>query len=292
MTESIAPDIDHLLTYAVSLEEAAQLFTLMGFQLSPISHMETMGISNRMILMRPRTAGRANYIELMSPHDRAKLPAEMIPVLSGPSGIGSMVLGTDSIEPLTKIIADAGFATSPVTRVRREWAIPGEPSVFPEFDVIFPVAAPLRFNVCRYYNVDLYRREAWLNHPNGAQRLSAVFAVAPVPETLRYYAAFLGAPRSSSGGGLCFPVGDVRLEIMTPEQAAIRFGSRATSADEPRYLGYEIEVASMPVLRAQLDAGGVPYRVLSSETLVVDAGVAFGAGIVFTQIVNRSAAAT
>ncbi|HKU97457.1 MAG TPA: VOC family protein, partial [Vineibacter sp.] len=64
-------EIDHLLTYVRDLDGAAALFRRMGFTLSPISRIETMGISNHLVLMHPGTPGAGNYIELMAAHDRA-----------------------------------------------------------------------------------------------------------------------------------------------------------------------------------------------------------------------------
>src|SRR5262245_51995349 len=93
-------EIDHLLCHVRDLDAAASLFRRMGFTLSPVSRIETMGISNHLVLMRPRSPDSGNYIELMAAHDRAQLPPVMASTLAGEEGIKSMVLGT----------ADAGAA--------------------------------------------------------------------------------------------------------------------------------------------------------------------------------------
>ena len=276
--------IDHLLTHVESLDDAADLFHRMGFQLSPVSHIEAMGVVNRVVLMRPGVRDSANFIELMSVRDRSRLPASMAPVLSGPSRIGSMVLAAADIEALPRRIAAAGLHPAPITRVRREWAIPGEQSVFPEFDVMLPVEAPLRFNACRYENVELYRRSDWLAHPNGARRFSAVFAVAPDPQQLRFFESILGIPaRELQGGGLCFCDGHVRFEILTAAEAAARVGIEHCTTPGPQYLGYEIEVDDLRALRARLDRERVPYRMAAERRICIDPETGLGNYIVFVQ---------
>lgn len=267
--------IDHLLTHVPSLSAATEHFERMGFQLSPVSTIDAMGVANRMVLMRSRSADCANYIELMTAHDPAKLPDQMRSVLSGAGGIGSMVLQTADIEALARTVYRSGFAQPEVFHVRREWKIPGEPSVYPEFDVILPVEAPLRFNACCYYNVELYQREDWLTHPNGAQRLSAVFAVAPRPTELHFLSDILGAAATPfADGGLRFVVDDVRLDIRSEPGHAGSY---------PRYLGYEIEVISLSDLQQRFDRERVPYRREADGSLCVPSDFGQGNTIVFVQ---------
>jgi hypothetical protein len=207
----------------------------------------------------------------------------MSPVLSGSDRIGSMVLAAASIELLPGRVADAGLPASPIAHVRREWIIREGESVFPEFDVLMPVEAPLRFNACCYKNVDLYRRAEWLSHPNGARQLSAVLAVAPDPRALLFFETILGIPpRALPEGGLSFFDGHVRLDILSASAAAARLGLDRCSSDRPRYLGYEIAVADLRGLRDRFDRERVPYR-LAEQRICVDPGIGLGNYIVFTQ---------
>lgn len=275
--------IDHLLTYVTSLDEATALFQRMGFRLSPVSRIDAMGISNRLVLMRSGRPDAANYIELMSPHDRSRLAAPMAAVLSGANGIGSMVLATAAIEDLARTIADAGFAPPTQAHVRREWPIPGEASVFPEFDVLLPFDAPLRFNACSYRNVELYAREQWLDHPNGARRLSAVYAVAPRPFDFMYFDRILGvAAEELHGGGLRWRTGEVRLEILTPAAALQTLDLDRPPPARPHYLGYEIEVADLAALRVIFDTGRVPYRTAADGRIHIEPQTGLGNHIAFT----------
>lgn len=287
MTSDTATDsvrLDHLLTYVPSLDAAAAAFTRMGFTLSPRSSIDAMGISNRLILMNPVGPGRANYLELMWPHAPDKLNATMQRVLSGPPGIRSMVLATEAIGGFHRRMGELGFVAPEPLHARREWKIPGEPSVFPEFDVLLPVEAPLRFNACCYYNVELYLRPEWRVHPNGAQRIASCFAVAAEPADLTDYAKLFGqrALRMTDGSWR-FPTGEIDLVVLTPAAARRRFDLDVPPGSRPAYLGYEIHVTSIAHLRSHFESNGVPFR-SCAEGLLVLPDDAFGNLICFTEI--------
>src|SRR5688572_10710612 len=119
MPDKPIAEMDHLLTYVRDLDAAASLFRRMGFTLSPISRIESMGISNHLVLMTPLTAGCGNYIELMASHNRSALPPPMVKTLSGGEGIKSMVLAGADIGRAQSAIAAAGFAVAAPFHVRR-----------------------------------------------------------------------------------------------------------------------------------------------------------------------------
>jgi hypothetical protein len=276
-------EIDHVLTSVHDLDAAASLFQRMGFTLSPISRIDGMGISNHLVLMTPPAPGIGNYIELMTAHNPANLPPPMVKTLSGAEGIKSMVLVAPAIEPAREAIREAGFAAEAPFHVRREWVIaPGE-SVFPEFDVILPVDAPLTFNCCRYYNVELYLRPDWLKHENGAKGLRSVIAVARDPDAVgEPLGRLFGGMRAGPGAVTTSP-GKVDLAIHNPDNLRETLGIEAGDipADGARFIGYVIEVESRDRLLACLDRGGVPYRKIGND-IAVDPNVGLGNLIVFT----------
>jgi hypothetical protein len=274
--------LDHLLTYVPSLPEAAELFCRMGFTLSPVSHIESMGISNHLVLMQPGGPQRANYIELMTSHDRSKLPPAMARTLSGAGGVRSMVIATNDMPAFQHRLAQADFETTSAMRTRREWKIPGEPSVYPEFDVMLPVAAPLPFNACRYYNLELYLRPDWLQHANGARRVASCYAIAEHPEALEGYAKLFDREATRlADGGWRFPAGDIDLIVLSPRLVEERFGLSLSDCG-PAYLGYEIKVESIDAVRTRLKAQDVPYTA-REDVLCIHPRTAFGNLIVFSQ---------
>jgi hypothetical protein len=283
MTTRAIREIDHLLTYVRDLDAAASAFRRMGFTLSPLSRIEAMGISNHLVLMRQGIPGFANYIELMSVHDHARLPPPMARILSGPEGIKSMVLGTEDAVAAQQAMVKHGFAAAPPVHVKREWKIGPGQSVFPEFDVILPVDAPLAFNACRYFDVDLYLRPEWLEHANSAQRVASVFAIADdAGAVARRYGDLFEAPTVQLGEAARTTPGRLDLEVMSAEAVEGRFGLTLAGPHGTAYLGYLVDVASLDVLRSCLSAGKVACRDLG-DTICVDPADGFGNLIAFRE---------
>ncbi|ARQ01002.1 VOC family protein [Pseudorhodoplanes sinuspersici] len=275
--------IDHLLTYVHELEGAASLFRRMGFTLSPVSHIAPMGISNHLVLMTPVANGFANFIELMAVQDQTKLPAPMAKILSGPQAVKSMVLGAADINTAHAAILKQGFEASPPVHVKREWIIGPSESVFPEFDVILPFPAPLPFNCCRYFNVDLYLRPEWLVHANTAKGIRAVLAVAKEPVALlKTFAAMFDEPLTEDGDRAHVVSGGIELVVLSSDAAWKKFGVDRKSAGEVGYLGYVIEVESLDALQSSLSAGGIAYR-RDGASIYIDPAVGLGNLMIFRE---------
>jgi hypothetical protein len=183
----------------------------------------------------------------------------MAATLSGSEGVKSMVMATSDAHAAQKELVANGYAFDPPVHVKREWVIPGEGSVFPEFDVTLPIPAPLPFNLCRYFNLDLYLRQDWRTHPNGARHLTATFAVAPDPHvTARYYEKLFGrAATLGADGAWIVQAGAVELAIYDQLFFAARYGVVPPAANAPYYAGYRVSVARLDPLRAALERNGV-----------------------------------
>jgi len=284
MTSKPIEAIDHLLTYVRDLDAAASRFHRMGFTLSPISHIEAMGISNHLVLMRPAGPGHANYIELMTASDRSRLPPAMARTLSGNEGIKSMVLAARDAAAAQQAMQGLGFEAAPPVHVKREWVIGPGQSVFPEFDVILPFPAALTFNCCQYHNVDLYLRPDWLEHPNGALGIRSVLAVAADPASIvDKFAALFKALVDTGDGTASTRAGGVNLAIFTPAAARKKFGIETAAPQvDAAYLGYQIDVRALDVLTSFLRKGDVPYRA-DADAVYVDPVSGLGNLMVFTE---------
>ncbi|MEK7944147.1 VOC family protein [Pigmentiphaga sp. YJ18] len=277
-------ELDHLMTYVADLDAAGTAYERLGFRLTPVSNIASMGIANRLVPMRPRTPGAANFIELMGVADASLLPAPMREVLSGAPGIKSMVMMTGDAQAAHRMLVDAGYPFAAPSHVRREWAIPGEGSVWPEFDVLLPIPAPLKFNVCQYHNVELYLREDWLEHPNTAESLLAAIGVASdARSAAAYFERLFGvaAVRSADGGHAVSP-GRTELVLYEPAAFEARFGCPAPAGgDGVAYAGMRIAVRDRDRLAALLDANGVPHARVGG--IVVDPRSACGNVIEFVE---------
>ena len=261
MTNGLA-EIDHLMTYVHDLDAAGAAFRRLGFTLSPKSDITAMGIVNHLVLLQPRTPGAGSFIELMAASDRGKLPPPMAAMLAGDERVKSMVMMTPDARAAHTLLVANGYPFAPPAHVRREWAIAGEASVWPEFDVLLPIPAPLAFNACQYHNVDLYLRREWQSHANGARTLNRVFAAAGDPGVvLAYFSSLFGAaPTRLDDGGVELSPGRTRLTLYPSALVSARFlGLAHAPAGAAVYLGYQVGVSDLQVTRAALDAGGVEY---------------------------------
>lgn len=263
-------ELDHLLTYVQDLDAAARAYERLGFRLTPTSDITTMGIANRLIPMRPRTPGAANFIELMAVRDTGRLPEAMRPILSGHQGIKSMVMMSRDIAGAQARLAERGYPFAPPAHISREWVIPGEGSVWPEFDVMLPIPAPLAFNVCQYHNVELYLREEWLEHPNGAQHMLACLAVSTEPSaTIGYFAALFGRQaREGADGGHAVSPGATDLVVYDAQAFEQRYGFAPEPGADARFAGYRVAVRSLAKLHALLDGNQVAHQNAHDRILV------------------------
>lgn len=233
MTANPVLAIDHLLTFVRDLDETARFFDRLGFTLTPESRIEAMGIVNRLILFADARDGSANYIELMSVFDADRLPPPMAALLSGDEGIKSMVLSLGDVTKARDRFVALGCPFGPPVHVRREWKLSATESVWPEFDVLLPVADVVTFNGCRYHNVELYRRPAFTSHRNGARGFDRIHCAAADPSAAASRLAnILGTIPADAAVSL----GNVTVEVRQSRHAAPwparMTGYRLTGMDE------------------------------------------------------------
>lgn len=278
-------EIDHLMTFVADIEAASRDWERLGFSLTPHSHITAMGIVNRLVLLQSRTPGTANFVELMGVSDASALPPPMRSVLSGDEGVKSMVMATHDAAQAQEALVAAGYPFEPPRHVRREWILPGEGSVWPEFDVLLPIEAPLAFNVCQYHNLPLYQRADWQQHRNGAVSMLACFATAPDPaDAIGYFERLFGrASHASAGGGRATSPAAADIVVYAPADFASRFGVEVRVGASASYAGMRIGVADMARMRDCLRDASVPCAD-QGERIVVGPAHARGSVIEFVEM--------
>jgi hypothetical protein len=263
-------EIDHLLGSAADPQHGGEKYARLGFTVTPLSIIESIGVGNRMVLLQPLTANTANFVECMGIVDSARVPPTMAELLGGSEGIRSMVLsGPDARTSHTQLKLN-GYEFLPPLDLEREWALPSGEILRPAFLVTLPAPAPLRFNFCQYRNLHPYLRTEWLAHENGAQHLTGVLAIADSAEAaVRPFETVFASPARNRDGIFSTGPGKVRLQV--GNRAALR----ALIPDEwlgetrgIRYLGFEVKVGSLAALRTLLVRRGINF-VERSQALVV-----------------------
>lgn len=264
-------EIDHLLTAVADAEAAGSAFERLGFTVTPLSVIGSMGLANRLVLLDPLTEGAANFIELMALHDPTRANPAMRSLLEGPPGIRSLVMASFDAEASRAALEVQGYAPGPVHKVEREWVLPSGERLDVAFDVLLPMPAPFAFNVCRYRTLQHYLRPEWRVHPNGAQSLVAVHAVTADPDAATaFYAKLFGKPAERlADGSLVVGPGAVRLTIATAAGFAGSFGVPPPRSEG--FAGYTIRVADLERTSALSAARGVPAERRAGPSLLVPA---------------------
>ena len=270
-------EIDHLLGSAVDPQRGGKQYERLGFTVTPLSIIESIGVGNRMVLLRPLTANTANFIECMGIVDRARVPPTMAELLGGSEGMRSMVLSGPDARASHEQLKRDGFAFLPPLDLEREWTLPSGEILRPAFLVTLPAPAPLRFNFCQYRNLQPYLRTEWLAHENGAQHLTGVLAIADYAEAaVKPFETVFARPARTRDG--IFSVGPGKVQLRVGNQTALR----SFIPDEwlaeirgVRYIGFEIMVVSLAALRTLFVRRGINF-VERPDALVISPQEACG----------------
>ncbi len=269
-------EIDHLLTKVEQPELAGAHFERLGFTVTPLSPIESMGLCNRLVLFEPLTPGSANFIEFMGVADAARLPPSMAELLQGPPGIRSIVMATPNAHAARAELIRNGYAFGDVHHVARQWVLPNE-QLNVEFDVLLPVPAPFAFNLCRYFTLQHYVRPAWMQHANRIKHLEAVYCVADEPkQAVRYYEDLFGvAANGGDAQGWSVSPGKVTLTIFSPESWQRKSGA----ACKPGFAGYRLRSADLQTTRQFMESAQQAVSIDKSGELWMAANDMFGCSV-------------
>lgn len=256
-------EIDHLLGSVADPVVGGEQYERLGFNPTPLSVIEPMGVGNRLVIFNPTTAGTANFIECMGVVHPDRVDPMMQRILAGPPGLRTMVLSTaNAYETFDKLKA-AGYPYEPPRSLSRQWTLPSGEVLTPAFNVVLPIDRPLGVNFCDYVNISPYMRPEFRVHPNTAQHFSTVFVIAADPQSVAAsYAHMFGQPVVESHGNLSVGPGSTKLCVGTARTLTALLPAAYLPSESPNaaYLGFEVEVADLTVCEQILRANAVPYE--------------------------------
>jgi hypothetical protein len=276
-------EIDHVVSVVPNAQRAGALLERVGFTLTPLSVMETVGVANRLVLFKPLSSGTANFIELMSVLDERRLPAPLRPHVAGVSGYRWLVLSGPDASAAFEQLNAGGYSFGRPIPIERDWALPSGEVLRLAFNVLLPIDAPIPFNFCEYKTLEHYLRAEFLGHPNGAESLTALLCQASTPEEcLRYFESLWGVTRKSAAHGLS-TVTPGKVELMVGARASWESAlNRAVAPDSSgqRMFGARIRVGNLAATRRYF--AELNLTVTQSELgLVLDSPLADGTCLVF-----------
>ena len=208
--------IDHVIVGVRDLEGARSAWARLGFMLSPRGRHLDQPTGNYCVMFA------SDYLELLGVVDAGTPTRRLGDFLSwreGPMGIAFAPAG--SVEEACLSLADHGLhPTAPRPLVRQIELTEG--AALLRFSL---VSLPLHETpnldcfLCGHLTPELMRRQEWLRHPNGANRLNAVHVLVDSTATLLpAYDRLFGIPRVTTTDAVAVVhVGRHRLVFSTPD---------------------------------------------------------------------------
>jgi catechol 2,3-dioxygenase-like lactoylglutathione lyase family enzyme len=258
------------------IDEAAERFAELGFQLTPRGH-HTLGSSNHLAMFA------TNYLELLGFGAGAISRAEIQPF---PIGLNGLVFKAEDAEHVYRHALAAGLPIQSVQSFSRPVTLAGltrnarfrttrlDPSEVPMGRVYF----------CAHVTPELVWRSEWQAHPNGAVAIARVVVATPDPaRTAALFQTLFGpaAAVTAADGRVTVAAGEARVELATPAAVAEEFGpAGADPAGRGEYLAAaEFKVRSLPeTVRRLRPIAGLE---VDDRRVVVPAAAAFNATLVF-----------
>jgi hypothetical protein len=271
------PVLDHVvIDVRDRMDEAARIFTALGFTLTPRGH-HTLGSMNHLMMFG------TDYLELLGFGVAGASRPELAPF---PIGLNGLVFKTEDADAVYAHAAGAGLPILPVQSFSRPVDLAGG-----RCDARFRTTrldpekiAMGRVYFCEHLTPELVWRPEWQSHANGARAITRIVVATGEPRrTASLFAALFGPDSVAEADGRCLiGAGAARVELMAPAAIAAEFGDAAADpSDRAEYIAaVELKVTSLARTAELLHrVDGVR---IEEGRIVVSARAAFNATLVFT----------
>jgi len=276
--------IDHLMVSVGDSAAAGDIFSRMGFTITPRGQLP--GMSNRLICFTNHNGNVPNFVELMSLDDEDAAPPAMAQALKGPDRPVLMVAASANAKSTQESLRAAGIGVSPVIDGERDWTLPGGEVIDLAFAIVLPSPgqAPFYWIACQHKTPQHYLRPDFTAHANGATAMGRIIAVAQDPQAAaehyeKYWSASIVAPATSSGP-VMVNCGDVHLHIHTRETIARAYGGINIERREDHIVGFAARVEDIDAVFGRLEKNGFSPQ-LAGQNIIVDPSRCCGCLVVF-----------
>ena len=286
-------ELDHLMIKVDSLDAATKKFSRMGFDVTPESRIESLGVANRLVLLWPRRPGVANFLELMSVADPDGVDPTMADVLSADDGIKMIVHLAADIDKFVAMVRQREEAwVDPIWDIRREWQSPDGQRETIRFRVTKPVpgGAPFTINAYQPNVIAQYLQDRFRQHANGARHIATVTGVVAAQQfasAVAYFEGLYGIPARRDGEGLAaIKPRDVTLRIVTATSFAGLYPEIGPALLRlPRLAAVTIEVSDLEGVATLLAVNKVSHVLRRQQAgIVVGPDEACGATLEFVSV--------
>jgi hypothetical protein len=253
--------LDHVAHFVPAMDTAAQALERCGFRLTPFTAQTNReggkivpaGTGNRCAMLR------RGYVEILAATGDTSLARQLGERLERHVGLHLAAFSTADAGAEHRRLAADGFPVLPLVDMRRPVATAaGERwARFTIARIASGIMPEGRMQFLTHHTEEVVWREPFLDHPNGARALAAVWVAAADPaEAAERFARFSGRPIHRRGEASTIPLERGTVRVAAPEFLEREFGI-PPQAPLPYLALCEIEVASLPQLRQHLEAAGL-----------------------------------
>lgn len=272
--------LDHTAFFVPAMDAAADVLERYGFRLTPFTVQtnregdETMpsGTGNRCAMLRN------GYLELLTATSDTPLAAQLRERIAHHPGLHLAALANADAAAEHHRLEQAGFPTLPLVDMRRP--VGDDFARFTIARIAHGTMPEGRAQFLTHHTESLVWLPDMLDHPNGAEALTALWIAADDPaEPAGRYARFTGRPAIPNGPMTTIDLDRGRLMIATQAFLRDTYGI-APGGKPPCFVAAAIRVKSLAKVKEGLDAGGLDSR-FAHRSLVVDLPAALGDALVF-----------
>lgn len=272
------PVLDHVvIDVRDRMDEAARVFTQLGFHLTPRGH-HTLGSMNHLMMFA------TDYLELLGFGDGATARPELAPF---PVGLNGLVFKTGDADQVHAHAQAAALPILPVQSFSRPVELGGrrQDARFRTTRLDPAKTGPGRVYFCEHLTPELVWRPEWQAHPNGAYEIARVIVGCAAPRRTAGLFASLFGPQAVAerDGGCVLRAGTAVVELNAVAALGAEFGDAAADAAGRRdfLAGLELKVADLDKAKAVLrEVRGVQ---IDAERVTVPAATAFNTTLVFAE---------
>jgi len=255
--------LDHVAHFVPAIDAAAEVLERCGFRLTPFTAQTNRvegktlpaGTGNRCAMFR------RGYVEILAATVDTPLAQQLAERLTRHVGLHLAAFSTADAEFEHRRLAAAGFPVLPLVDMRRPVAIEGgeDWARFTIARIASGIMPEGRMQFLTHHTEGLVWRDPFLDHPNGAHALAAIWIAAADPaEPAQRFAQFTGRPIRQEGEVSAIPLERGPVRVATPEYLRRELGIEL-GPPLPYLAAFEVVVLSLPRLAKLLDAAGLVH---------------------------------
>jgi len=270
------PTIDHVVVNVRDrLDTAAEAYRRLGFTLTPRGY-HSLGSMNHLAIFG------TDYLELIAarPGDAGRAD-----IMGAPEGLNGLVFYSEDGAATHAALARQGVEAAPPLQFSRPVDLADGPRDA-TFRTVHLAARPSglgRLYFCQHLTRDLVWRDEWRHHANGALGVARHVIGARDPGALAaLFARAFGADAVRAvAGGHSLAAGLARVEILTPETIAARFGDAVGDGGGRSEYMAALTLRTQSLDKAAAALAGVPGVRCEDARVLVPASAAFGCALEF-----------